>query len=79
MTILDPSQVEHWVRTKFPFPHYQAIVSEQEQPEKGRIYVTTEVQGPNGERIADGKRSAVYVSMRDYDGGMQQIEADFVV
>lgn len=75
--IVPMENIERWVRETHPFAYYLARVTEIEQPDKQRVHVTTEITGPNGERIEHTGRRAVYYSFRAMDG-MGQIEADWV-
>jgi hypothetical protein len=77
-SIVPTADVELWVRQSHPFPHYVALVTELPQPEKKRVHVTTEITGPNGQRIEHNGRRAVYYSFRAFEG-MDQVESEWVL
>lgn len=68
---IDPSEVPAPMRAGYP--HYVAHLTEREEPHKGRVMITIELTGPNGEHISGAK---LYAS-RPFEG-MPQMESDWV-
>lgn len=77
--ILQPSEVENWVRLAFPFQSYKVRIYEREEPDKGRVHVTTQIIGPHDEELRDRTgRVPRYFTFRRIEG-MDQIEQDWAV
>lgn len=74
--ILQPSDVEAWIRAAHPFPHYTTREKRVDQFDKTppRVHVTTWIEGPNGERI----EGAVYYTLENPSEVMPQAESEWV-
>ncbi len=71
---VERDQVEQWVRDAYSFPYFKAVVVEREEPEHGRVRVTTTITGPDGQELVAINRKAVYFSMRDLTAKMPQTD-----
>lgn len=62
---LQPSEVEQWIRDKYPYQSFLVSILEREEPEKSRIHLAITVTGPNGEPLVDINRKSVYFAYRN--------------